>query len=59
KNALAFIGSKEFTAPNQVRFSVANSQTIVAINLDNDIKTNDFEIQLTGSVALTAQNFVL
>ena len=59
KNTLSFIGSNAFTTPNQVRISVESSQTIVAINLDDNVKTNDVEIQLTGSVALTAQNFVL
>ena len=59
KNTLSFIGSNAFTASNQVRFSVENSQTIVAINLDDNFKTSESEIQLTGSVSLTAQNFVL
>ncbi len=59
QNALTFIDSKAFTASNQVRFSVENSQTIVSINLDDNVKTNDFEIQLTGSIALTAQHFIL
>ena len=57
---LSFI-DKPFSAINQVRydFDFATSTTIVKLNLDNDPKTTEMEIELTGLKFLTADDFVL
>jgi Ca2+-binding RTX toxin-like protein len=54
----AFVGSKAFTAAGQVGFTHVGSTTIVRGNVDGNLAA-DFEIQLTGKIALTAADFVL
>ena len=58
---LSFIDKQPFSAINQVRydFDFATSTTIVKLNLDNDPKTTEMEIELTGLKFLTADDFVL
>ncbi len=58
---LSFVGTKAFSAINQVRYEMdfVNSTTIVKLNLDNDPKTTEMEIELTGFKNLTADDFVL
>ncbi|MFI3122599.1 MAG: M10 family metallopeptidase C-terminal domain-containing protein, partial [Methylococcales bacterium] len=58
---LNYIGTQTFSAINQVRYEMdfVNSTTIVKLNLDNDPKTTEMEIELTGFKNLTADDFVL
>ncbi|MEI7795711.1 MAG: calcium-binding protein [Methylococcaceae bacterium] len=58
---LNYVGMKPFSAINQVRYEMdfVNTTTIVKLNLDNDPKTTEMEIELTGFKNLTADDFVL
>ena len=58
---LSYIGTKAFSAINQVRYELdfVHSTTIVKLNLDSDPKTTEMEIELTGFKNLTADDFVL
>lgn len=58
---LSYIGTQAFSAINQVRYEMdfVNTTTIVKLNLDNDPKTTEMEIELTGFKNLTADDFVL
>ncbi len=58
---LSFVGTKAFSGNNQVRYELdfVHSTTIVKLNLDNDPKTTEMEIELTGFKNLTADDFVL
>jgi serralysin len=56
--AFAFIGAKGFTAAGQLRYLYDGTSTIVQGDVNGD-KVVDFEIQLTGKLALTAADFVL
>jgi len=58
---LSYIGTKVFSATNQVRTEVdfVHSTTIVKLNLDSDLTTTEMEIELTGFQNLTADDFVL
>jgi hypothetical protein len=58
---LSYIGTKVFSATNQVRTEVdfVHSTTIVKLNLDSDLTTPEMEIELTGFKNLTADDFVL
>ena len=59
--SLSYQAMKPFSGNNQVRydFDFATSTTIVKLNLDNDPKTTEMEIELTGFKNLTADDFVL
>ncbi|MFE0756741.1 M10 family metallopeptidase C-terminal domain-containing protein [Inquilinus sp. NPDC058860] len=57
--AFAFIGSGAFTGvAGQLRFAVSGGQTVVAGDVNGD-GASDFQIQLNGSIALVAADFVL
>jgi serralysin len=57
---LSFIGQNAFTYANQVRYGPGDggSTTIVEVNLDTDALA-EFEIELGGALALTANDFYL
>jgi Ca2+-binding RTX toxin-like protein len=60
-NALTFKGSAAFTGADQVRYTLdftANS-TLVQVNLDADTSKPELEIELVGTMGLTASDFVL
>ena len=58
---LSYIGTAAFSGNNQVRYELdfVHSITVVKLNLDNDPKTTEMEIELTGFKNLTADDFVL
>lgn len=58
---LTYEAMKPFSAINQVRYEMdfVTTTTIVKLNLDNDPKTTEMEIELTGFKNLTADDFVL
>ncbi|MEK0083400.1 M10 family metallopeptidase C-terminal domain-containing protein [Benzoatithermus flavus] len=56
--AFTFIGTKGFTAAGQLHYLYDSGNTIVQGDVNGD-KVADFEIQLTGKIALTATDFVL
>lgn len=55
----AFIGGAAFSAAGQVRTQVIGGNTFVFGNTDANLATSDFSIALTGSVVLTAADFIL
>ena len=55
---LQFIGNETFTAPDQVRFFQSNGDTIIRINTVGNTDA-EYEIQLEGTVNLTAGDFIL
>lgn len=57
---LDFVGAGPFTAANQVRvFETGTGTTIVQINLDANLATNEGEIRVADVVGLTADDFAL
>ncbi len=58
---LSFIGTAEFDADGQVRYvqDVAANMTLVQINLADVVDVAEMEIQLTGKLTLTANDFIL
>ncbi len=57
--AFSFIGTGLYTGvAGQLRFAVGNGVTTVAGDVNGD-KVSDFHIQLTGTIALVAVDFVL
>jgi Ca2+-binding RTX toxin-like protein len=56
--AFSFVGTKAFTAAGQLHYLYDGSNTIVQADMNGD-KVADFEIQLTGKIALAATDFVL
>ncbi|MDP4301254.1 peroxidase family protein [Leptothrix discophora] len=57
--AFTFRGAAGFTAAGQVRYVNAGGNTIVQGNTDANTATAEFEIQLNGTLALNAGQFVL
>ena len=54
-----FVGKKYFTGEAlEIRTYVSGSNTIVAFDLDGDMKT-DMEIELSGNLSLTAGDFLI
>ncbi|MBV5309092.1 MAG: M10 family metallopeptidase C-terminal domain-containing protein [Chromatium okenii] len=60
-SGLSFIGMAEFDADGQVRYvqDVAANMTLVQINLADVVDVPEMEIQLTGKLTLTANDFIL
>lgn len=56
--AFSFIGTGAFTAAGQLRYTTSGGNTIIQGNVDASLGA-DFEIELVGTVALVATNFVL
>ncbi|WP_225767190.1 M10 family metallopeptidase C-terminal domain-containing protein [Inquilinus sp. Marseille-Q2685] len=57
--AFAFIGTAAYTGvAGQLRFAVSGGQTVIAGDVNGD-GASDFQIQLNGSIALVAADFVL
>lgn len=58
---LTFINDADLNAINQVRyqFDGPTENTVVQINLDNDVDTVEMEIQLTGLYILRGADFIL
>lgn len=56
--AFTYIGSAEFSAPGQVRWFQQGGNTFVALNTDSSFG-NEMAIRLTGTIALSAADFVL
>jgi Ca2+-binding RTX toxin-like protein len=56
--AFTFIGTAGFSAAGQLRVAQSGSQTIVSGDVDGD-GLADFQIGLSGAIALTAGDFVL
>ena len=50
------VGQNAFTNADQIRVAFAGNDTIVQVNLDLDT-TPEMEIQLTGHMVLTANDF--
>ncbi|PQJ94844.1 hypothetical protein [Chromatium okenii] len=59
-SGLSFIGTAEFDADGQVRYvqDVAANMTLVQINLADVVDVPEMEIQLTGKLTLTANDFI-
>jgi hypothetical protein len=56
--AFRFVGTAALTGAAQLGFFTSGGNTIVRGSTDGDA-ASEFEIQLNGSVALTAQDFYL
>jgi hypothetical protein len=57
--AFSFIGSGLYTGvAGQLRFAQGGGVTTIAGDVDGD-GTSDFHIQLTGTIALVAADFIL
>ncbi len=59
-------GTGQFTAAGQLRYyldeggaGIADDRTIIQANLDSDLATVEFEVELSGLVELTSENFFL
>ncbi|CAN5523937.1 hypothetical protein BH10PSE7_BH10PSE7_02150 [soil metagenome] len=56
--AFAFIGTAAFTVAGQLRYQTAGAATIVSGDINGD-HIADFEIQLSGAIAVTGVDFIL
>jgi Ca2+-binding RTX toxin-like protein len=57
-DSFTFIGTAAFTAAGQVRYLISNGQTIIQVNVDNNLAP-DMEIALSGTRVMTAGDFIL
>jgi Ca2+-binding RTX toxin-like protein len=54
-----FIGTDPFTAPGQLRYRVVGGSTLIEGNVNANLGTVEFQIELTGTHTLLAGNFTL